>query len=184
MSPAFDSAFAHVVGLEGKYANLPNDAGGETIYGVTVETARRWGYTGPMKDMPLAVAKDIYTRGWWNMLNLEQVVAIAGFRVALELFECSVNLPQKRAGEFLQRALNSFNLRGAYYPDVTVDGDIGPSTLGALRAYMQSRKLLGELVLLRALNAQQGVYYLERGEVRPKNEDFTFGWFANRVVIS
>jgi lysozyme family protein len=137
-----------------------------------------------MRDMPLAVAKDIYFRGWWNMLNLEQVVAIAGYRVAVEIFECSVNLPQQRAAEFLQRALNSFNLRGAYYPDVKVDGDIGPKTLAGLEAFMRTRKVLGEQVLLRALNAQQGVYYLERGEARPANEDYLFGWFANRVAIA
>lgn len=184
MSQAFDAAFSHVIGVEGRYVNLPNDAGGETNYGITEATARHWGYAGPMRSMPLAIAQDIYLRGWWDMLNLEQVVMIAGYRIALELFECSVNLPQKRAAEFLQRALNSFNLRGTYYPEVRVDGDLGPKTLEALGAFIRQRKLVGELVMLRALNAQQGVYYLERGEARPANEDFTFGWFANRVTIS
>lgn len=184
MSSAFEQAFQHVVGLEGRYSNNPQDAGGETKFGIIEATARKFGYRGLMVDLPLAVAQDIYRRGWWDFMRLEDVNTLAGYRVALELFEAAVNVSPDKAGQWLQRALNSFNLRGAYYPDLLVDGGIGTKTLSALSAYMQKRRLLGETVLLRALNAQQGTYYLERGEARPANEDFTFGWLANRVVIA
>lgn len=181
---SFAESFAKVIGIEGRYSNDPNDAGGETMFGITIATARSFGYTGPMRSMPLTVAEDIYRRGWWDRMRLDEVANVAGSRVADELFECEVNLPQGRAASFLQRALNSFNQRGAHYPDLKVDGDLGPATVSALAAFMRRRRVLGETVLLQALNAQQGVYYLERGEARQQNEDFTFGWFANRVRIA
>ena len=181
---SFDQSFARVVGIEGRYSNDPNDAGGETMFGITITTARTFGYRGPMKDMPLTVAEDIYRRGWWDLLRLDDVANIAGARIADELFECGVNIAPSKAAGFLQRALNSFNQRGAHYPDIKADGNLGPATLATLRAFMQRRKLTGEVVMLNALNAQQGAYYLERGEARPQNEDFTFGWFANRVRIA
>lgn len=185
ISPNFDAAFAKIIGLEGHYSNLANDAGGETMFGITATTARQFGYTGPMRDMPLGVAQRIYRRGWWNLMRLDDVANLAGARIAFELFECGVNIRPRTAVEFLQRALNSFNQRGAHYPDLKVDGDLGTKTLSALAAFMRQRQRQeGERVLLTALNAQQGVYYLERGEARPANEDFTFGWFAHRVRIA
>lgn len=185
ISPNFDAAFLKIVGIEGHYSDDPNDAGGETMFGITVATARAFGYTGPMRDMPLGVAQRIYRRGWWDLMRLDDVCNVAGARIAFELFECAVNIRPLTAVKFLQRALNSFNQRGVHYPDVTADGDLGPRTLSALAAYMRKRQGQdGERVLLDALNSQQGVYYLERGEVRPANEDFTFGWFAHRVRIS
>lgn len=184
MNPAFEAEFARVVGLEGHYSNNPADAGGETKFGIIAKTARQYGYTGPMVDMPLSAAQSIYLAGWWNVMRLDDVVALAGARIAGELFECAVNLSPMIAVKFLQRALNSFNQQATLYPDLIADGGMGPATLSALNAYMGKRKILGETVLLRALNAQQGVYYLERSEARPLNEAFSFGWFANRVTIS
>lgn len=184
MNPAFEAEFARVVGLEGHYSDNPADAGGPTKFGVTEATARKYGYTGPMVDMPLTAAQAIYLAGWWNLMRLDDVVALAGARIAAELFECAVNLSPMVAIKFLQRALNSFNQQASLYPDVVPDGGMGPATLSALNAYMTKRRVLGETVLLRALNAQQGVYYLERTEARPLNEAFSFGWFANRVAIA
>lgn len=181
---SFQDSFDKVIGIEGRYSNDPNDAGGETMFGITLTTARTFGYRGPMRDMPLTVAQDIYRRGWWDLLRLDEVANTAGARVADELFECGVNIAPHKAAGFLQRALNSFNQRGAHYPDIRADGNLGPATLATLRAFMQRRKMAGETVLLSALNAQQGVYYLERSEARPANEDFCFGWYANRVTIS
>lgn len=180
-SPMFDAIFNEVGAIEGGYVNHKSDAGGATRYGVTEVMARKHGWAGPMESLPLVLAKDIYREEWWTPLHLDDVGVIAGARIAKELFEQAINLPWGQAGRHLQRALNSFNQRGTLYLDVTIDGSIGPATLNALRRYMDRRKGEGAGVLLRALNAQQGVYYLERGEARPANEDFTYGWFNHRV---
>jgi len=58
---------------------------------------------------------------------------------------------------------------------------VGPLTVHALKSYMDKRHFDGEMVLLKALNALQGAYYIELAEKRPKDEAFEFGWLKNRV---
>ena len=78
-----------------------------------------------------------------------------------------------RAGKFLQRCLNVLNKRGSLYKDLTVDGGIGPATISALRAYLNSRD---EQTLVKALNCMQGAKYVELAERREKDERFVYGW--------
>jgi len=48
----FDAIIASTLAHEGRYANLPDDPGGETMWGITKDTARRNGYLGEMRAMP------------------------------------------------------------------------------------------------------------------------------------
>lgn len=178
---AFDQSFAHVVGIEGRYSNDPADSGGETMYGITVAIARANGYAGPMDEMPLAVAKTIYQRQYWELLRLDDIAALSVL-VAAELFDTAVNCGVGVAGRCLQRALNAFNRQQADYPDATVDGVVGPMTVYLFRQFMAKRGKQGEVVMLRALNALQGARYIDLVEKREKDERFVFGWFANRVA--
>lgn len=180
----FDEAFLKVVGVEGRYSDNPTDSGGATMYGVTEAVARAYGYMGPMRDMPLSIAKEIYQLRYWNKLQLDKVASIAGARVADELFDTGVNQGTAAAGTYLQRALNALNQRGTMYADVSTDGDVGPMTIAALRAYVGRRGVQGTTVLLRALNALQGAFYIELTERRSKDEDFLYGWLLNRVTIA
>jgi lysozyme family protein len=179
----FSLSFSRVVGVEGKYSNNPDDSGGETMYGITAAVARAHGYTGPMHQMPLDVAQRIYRADYWDALNLDGVAGISP-AVADELFDTAVNCGAVIAGEFLQRALNAFNQRATLYPDVKVDGRIGPKTVDALRRFMAHRGRAGETVMMRALNALQGARYVRLAEIREKDETFVFGWMLNRVVIA
>lgn len=178
----FDDAFGITVGHEGGYSNNPNDAGGETMYGITATTARAFGYTGAMINMPLATAKAIYKKGFWDTLHLDDIGAISP-AIAKELFDTNVNLAVGKAGHFLQRALNCFDDQQKLYNDITDDGKIGQGTVDAFKAYFAKRGKNAELVMMRALNAQQGEYYFTRCEARQANEDFVFGWYLNRVAI-
>lgn len=180
----FDEAFLKVVGVEGRFSDKPNDSGGPTMYGITEAVARAYGYMGPMRDMPLGIAKEIYQLRYWNRLQLDKVASIAGARVADELFDTGVNQGVAAAGTYLQRALNALNQRGSMYADVIVDGDVGPMTIAALRAYVARRGVQGTTVLLRALNALQGAFYIALTEQRQKDEDFLYGWLLNRVTIA
>jgi hypothetical protein len=55
-------------------------------------------------------------------------------------------------------------------------------TIAALREYLSKRGPAdGAKVLLRALNALQGAFYIGLAESRPKDERFVYGWFFNRV---
>ena len=178
----FDDAFAHTVGLEGGYSNNPKDAGGPTKYGIIEDTARAYGFKGDMRNLDLATAKAIYKKGFWDTLRLDDVGDISP-AVAIELFDTNVNIKAGQTAIFFQRALNCFNQEGKLYADIDADGKLGKATIDTFKAYMAKRGKLGESVMLRSLNAQQGEYYMQRCEKREANEEFVFGWYANRVSI-
>jgi len=180
---SFDAEFQRVVMIEGGYSDNPIDSGGRTKYGVTESVARAYGYTGEMRDLSFGTARAIYRERYWDVLKLDEVELLAP-RVAAELFDTSVNCGPGVAGTFLQRALNIFNRGGSLYPEVVVDGLVGRMTLAALSAYMRVYSRYSadaEVVMVRALNAQQGAFYLDLATKRPKDEEFVFGWFRNRV---
>lgn len=167
---------------EGGYVNHPSDRGGETNHGITVGVARRYGYNGPMRDMPWSVAADIYERRYVTAPGF-LLVAEINADIALELVDTGVNMGPTWPSVFLQQALNAFNRRGRDYADIRVDGDCGPATRRALQAFLQRRGALGVQVMLKALNVQQGARYFDITPANDQNEDFMFGWFAERVAI-
>ena len=180
MSEHFERTVTDVINLEGGYVNDPKDSGGETKFGITAAVARANGYGGPMRDMPVMVAKRIYKAQYWDTLRLDEIAALSPL-IAHEMFDTAVNSGVAVAGMFLQRALTALNDRATSYPDLVVDGVVGPMTVHALHSYMETRRAAGEVVLLRALNGQQATRFLEIVERRPKDERFLFGWIANRV---
>lgn len=176
----FESSFEELILVEGGYSDDPADSGGKTCYGITEETAREAGYSGPMNALPLSEAKRIYKEKYWDSLRLDEVAALSG-RIANELFDTGVNCGIGVAASFLQRSLNVFNNQQAHYLDVELTSTVGPKTLESLRVFLNRRAPDGETVLLRALNALQGAKYIKLAEVRQKDEKFTFGWFLRRV---
>ncbi len=169
-----------VVGREGGYADHPADRGGPTCWGITERVARANGYEGPMRRLPAATARAIYRRLYWERPGFDRVAARAP-ALAAELFDTGVNMGPAVAGGFLQRALNALNRGASDWPDMAVDGRIGPATLAALERFLNRRGPLAETVLTRACDALQGERYLRLAERRPANEAFLYGWLANRL---
>lgn len=179
----FDNEFDRVVLIEGGYADDPMDSGGKTKYGVTEAVARAYGYLGEMRDLPLPIARAIYRERYWDYLRLDEVADLSP-TVAAEMFDTAVNCGQATAGKWLQTAINAFNQQGSLYADITVDGAVGKMTVAALKSYFRTHARFGkdaEVVLLRALNSQQGAFYLDLAASRQKDERFVFGWLRNRV---
>jgi lysozyme family protein len=167
---------------EGGYVNNPSDKGGPTCFGITEAVARANGYDGPMSQLPRQTAVAIYRRLYWERPSFSLVNEIAP-QVAAELFDTGVNMGPSVAATFLQRSLTALNRNGRDYPDLTPDGRIGDGTLRALKVFLTVRgQASGEIVLLHALNALQGERYLRLAETRPANEQFLYGWLANRVA--
>lgn len=178
----FDEAFEKVVGIEGKYSNNPNDSGGETMFGITVAVARENGYTGPMRNLPLATAKRIYKKKYWDINKLDNIAQMDE-DIAYELFDTGVNLGAAKAALFLQSTLNVFNRQGKDYRDIKEDGLVGPATLGALASLIRVRKQLGISLVLKDLNIQQGWHYRMLSQRRPKDEEFMVGWYRTRIEL-
>lgn len=173
-----DSLIEAVIAREGGYGADPADRGGATCWGITEKVARRQGYAGAMRDLPKSEAAAIYRRLYWLRPKLDQVAALAP-GLAGELFDTAVNMGPAVAIGFLQRALNALNRGASDYPDVTVDGVIGPKTIAALDGFLARRGT--EKILVRAVDALQGARYVALAEARPADEAFVYGWLANRV---
>lgn len=165
---------------EGGYSNDPKDAGGETKCGITVAVARAFGYAGPMASMTQQVARDIYAQRYWHQPRFDDIDMVSEL-VAEELLDTGVNMGTGTAGKFLQRALNVLNQGDKVYPNIAVDGAVGNMTIAALKAMLAARGKAGETVLVRMLNAQQSVRYIELAEANVSQESFEYGWQSNRV---
>ncbi len=115
----FDTAFHRLLGHEGGYVDHPSDPGGATCWGVTERVARESGYLGPMRDLPVSIAKQIYRAKYWDPVRAEDLPA----GVRYPLFDAAVNSGTGQAVRWLQRALG-----------VADDGRLGPITIAAAHA--------------------------------------------------
>jgi lysozyme family protein len=129
----FDTAFHHLLGVEGGFVDHPSDPGGATNWGITERVARANGYAGHMRDLPVSVAKAIYRKDYWTPIRAEELPPVVRYAV----FDAAVNSGNRQAIIWLQRAVGA-----------TPDGVIGPQTLGAVRSAN------GEQVLRRMLSAR------------------------------
>lgn len=166
---AFDDAFEATAKLEGA-----------TAYGITEAVARAEGYTGAMSELSMEKAREIYQKRYWGPLRLDAIAEVSQ-PVAMKLFDTGVNMGIGTAAKFLQRSLNALNRQGADYPDMTVDGAVGPKTAMAFKKFIDKRKPQSEAVILKAISSLQGARYIEIAESREQNEAFVFNWLAIRV---
>lgn len=180
---AVDDMLAALLKREGGYANNSADKGGPTRYGITQQTAKAFGYSGDMRMLPQQTALDIYRKQYWSDPKFYDV-SLRYPKLAGKLFDTGVNMGPRTASRFLQRALNGLNRGASEYPDTPEDGAIGSMTLGGLDAYKTHRGDDGETVLLKLVNGQQAVRYLEICENDHTQETFLFGWIAGRVDLA
>lgn len=176
----FEPIIDAILRAEQGYVDHPNDRGGPTNHGITLAVARANGYDGDMREMPVSLAREIYRRRYIVAPAFDKV-AILNADIATELIDTGVNMGPARAAEFLQRLLNGLNAQGSRYPDLFVDGRIGKVTLDALAAFLRWRGLDGVKVILRGLNSQQAMRYLDIAENNPSQESFLYGWLLHRV---
>lgn len=115
----FDTAIKHVLLAEGGYSDHRDDKGGATMYGITEAVARRAGYRGDMRELPLDLAKRIYREEYWNAVRADELPA--GIRHVM--FDAAVNSGPVQAIKWLQRAVGAAD-----------DGVLGPRTLAAVGA--------------------------------------------------
>lgn len=190
LDATLDAIITKIIDAEGRvYTNHANDRGGPTKYGITLATLRAW------RKKPDLMPSDVehMTEDEARRIYFDQYITKPGFHlilslsriVGLELIDSGVNCGQQRAAMWLQTALNAFNrsyLSRPDWPELKVDGDIGPATVDAMRTFMQLRgNARGERVLKRALDSQQGAHYLNLGAKSASQEQFMLGWFDNRI---
>jgi lysozyme family protein len=177
-----ESMIETTIGKEGGYSNHPADRGGETKWGITIGVARRNGYAGAMRDLPRATAVGIYRSEYAIRPGFAAVAEISP-AVGEELFDTGVNMGPAVPALWFQQSLNALNNGAKLYADIREDGDIGPASLAAFRAYRKARGAEADTVMLRALNGLQAARYIDLARGRAANEAFAYGWLRTRVSL-
>lgn len=116
-------AINRVLEHEGGFVDHPDDPGGATNFGITERTARSFGYTGDMRELPLEVAVDIYKRLYWDTISADEMP----FAVAFQVFDGAVNHGISRSVMWLQEIVSA-----------TPDGVVGPQTLNLINSDSES----------------------------------------------
>lgn len=160
----FQKIFDYLLRVEGGYSDDKYDSGGKTKYGIIEVEARKYGYRGHMKEMPLEIAKDIYYKKYFKGNRLDEVV---NDKISLSICDWIVNSGTwgtKKA----QQALNIINSS-----ELVVDGKIGNKTLFALNNVNPDK-------FLEVYHRLQRNFYISIVRNNPTQQVFLRGWL-NRV---
>lgn len=179
------TALDRLLGIEGAYSDHPADKGGETFCGISrvywpawsgwgvVDKYKGQGQTPRRTPILDQLVSAFYDEHFWGPSGAGRV---GSDLVAWELFEAAVNCSLHQSGIFLQDALNLLNRSGKAWPELVLDGKVGPRTLATVdKALSQPR---GEEDLVRIFNRLQAAYYIDLARRSPTQEEFVRGWLT------
>ncbi len=98
--------------------------------------------------------------------------------LANKLYDAYVNCGPA-AIEWLQCALNLANRRGKLWPDLRVDGDLGPATTAAAETACKSAQR--KWLVMQLIETQQERRYFELALHDESQEENLLGWYRNRI---
>jgi lysozyme family protein len=137
----WNSCLAFVLAAEGGYVDDPQDPGGATNLGITLDELSQWRHTAVTKADVQELTRDeaaaIYRTSYWNATRCSDLPS----GVELMVFDAAVNNGTGRAAKFLQAAVGA-----------TPDGSIGPITLAAVAA-------ADAMALITALASERSAFY-------------------------
>jgi len=155
-----------IVAREGGFVNDPDDPGGATNYGVTIHTMRRLGLdlTGDgkvsvddVRKLNRAQATDIFIKHYFDAPRIGELPE----PLQATVFDMYVNAGGN-AVKILQRLLRDMG------HTVSVDGALGPQSLGAARAAMRA----APDHLVDAYGIARRNYYFRLADRRPASRKY------------
>jgi lysozyme family protein len=170
---SFDAFFPTLLRHEGGFVDDPDDPGGATNKGITMETFRRTAQRylrieptlANLKALTDEQAGKIYKPLYWDEVRGDEIDLQ---ELADIVFDFQVNAGD-RASRLLQQVINELGAK----PALVVDGQIGPGTLRALQAADQK-------AVYRRFKQGRIDYYKDLVAKRPSLGKFLNGWL-NRV---
>lgn len=184
----FNIAFQITSAHEGAYSNHPKDTGGETYRGIARNKNPNWSGWSSIDQLkskanfPDNLKNDVmlqqkvsvfFKQQYWDGLKLDSCNMQA---IANKLYDIAVNMGTGIAAKMLQRVLNAFNQNQKYYPDLSIDGIVGNTTMSALNKHPKP------YLIFKALNVLQGEHYFDIVEHNEAQEVFMNGWFEQRIA--
>jgi type VI secretion system secreted protein VgrG len=155
----FTTALNYTLKHEGGWANNPDDPGGPTMFGITLNTAKRHGIddADALKKISPEMAAAILREGYWRFGS------VADQRVATKVFDMSVNMGLATAVKLLQKSLN------VYGAELRVDGVFGAETSRAVNSHDPE-------LILDLLCGVSREHYEQVAARSPSSKRFLGGW--------
>lgn len=126
----FDEAIGPIIGQEGGYSNHPNDSGGPTKWGITLNFYRNNvdsdATKEDIKNLTRENAKDLYEEFFWHsdsMIVEGLTLADLPIPIGEVLLSYTINMGYKSGYKLLQKAINNLGY------DIAEDGWLGPTTV-------------------------------------------------------
>ena len=124
MKSNFDRALAYVLKSEGGFVNHPDDPGGMTNLGCTKAVWEEFcGHQVTEKTMRALTPSDVaplYKRKYWDKVKADDLPSGVDYCI----FDTAINSGPRMAIKLLQGVVGT-----------DMDGDLGPKTLGAVKAF-------------------------------------------------
>ena len=170
----FTPAYQRTMGVEGGYANNPNDPGGETFMGIARKDNPNWSgwatidaikNTHPANlnkalEADAALLQEIMAFYKANYWDVNETGLINNQQVANQVFDTAVNCGTGTAAKLLQEAAG-----------VNVDEQVGPITIGAVNS-ANARDLYNKFI------AYRKQYYLDIISRKPSMAEFKNSWLS------
>lgn len=173
----FDDAIPVILGHEGTdtnfWVNDPLDAGGETVWGISMLMIKREGLQpvdlglsipqftpGCLKAVTKETCKKLYKRLFWDRFGYGTV---QDTKAATKIFDSAVNMGPSRAAKLAQAALVSLG------KTVAVDGNLGPKSIAAINQCDPQE-------FVNALGEEMKKFYLAIVQAKPSQNKFLRAW--------
>ena len=164
----FEGYLKHVFDNEGGLADVKEDRGGLTKYGVTIKTLGsflgREATRDEVVDMTLETAAEIYQNMYWKPSRAGQLQK----ELRMTYFDMCINHGQRNAVTILQKAINRRNKGGM--PIVDVDGLIGKNTI------KYAKKVDAD-----SLRAERMLFFANLVIKKPRQMRFWLGWYRRCI---
>ena len=157
MIDTFDKIIGDLLRSEGGYVNDPDDAGGETNYGIS----KRAYPNLDIASLSEADAVAIYRRDYWDKVRGDDLPTGIDYLV----FDAAVNHGRSKATKLLQKAVGA-----------AVDGVIGKNTITATANANQSD-------LRSEYTARRTKYYAAIIANKPSQEKYALGWMRRAAKV-
>jgi aminopeptidase-like protein len=181
---SFEKAFNNTVINNEKivWTNTSGDNGGETFAGISRVNHPNnliWEIIDEFKKSPdfpdnvnnnpdlLDRVKHFYYTKFWYGINGDRVDKLSS-DISGALFDAAVNNGVIAGVGFLQKALNISNSNERYWPDINVDGNLGPVTIKCLSAAMSSRGYPFIFNMLVFYRAKYDIEWMEKNKTQEK----------------
>jgi lysozyme family protein len=155
----FEIFVTRLLKLEGGYVNDPNDAGGETKYGISKRAYPELN----IKTLTPEYAKSIYWEDYYQPLNIP---AIVDDRIAWQIFDFGVNAGVKESAKTIQKIVGA-----------NCDGKIGPKTMNLINLFEDEYPLYIHFI------SERLKHYLLITDRKPKQIKFLKGWMLRTLEL-